>query len=913
MDTILVSQLKLSTRAMHLLQKMNIQTVEEFMNIPVSEFERKRGVGKKTIDELAELKNNIAQGLIDFDDIENTSLAENNRINDVPELPKEILEKIAQYPITSLGLSNRSQNGLQRAGIKTIDQVLYLSDEDLKNISSLGQKSFDEIKRFRIEWLIKNHFILMDFDESIDIPEDKRIFFEGLAGILHKIIFLDVNTLYKLCDECGFSNQIENIELSDITKYDYIYLLEHNDEIKDGVKHYFYDFFSAEKEFVAEEELITKIERDFEDETFKSALFDILKYRGGLGIIGDYYVLKRDSLKEYISRMENSVKVRILFDRFNGLSLQEIGVKNNLTRERVRQITVKMIGNFPRLKEDYYASIFQYFKFNRELFYNVFPKADKRTFEYLSMRYRKGKYALDRENLDRYHGLYSFVIEDYIEKDEATRWKKGLTRQKIAWRVLIIHSGEYFDKESFRKAYDIFLKQNSLDSQRYSFNPYSITNIFRCSKHVVFNRDGEFRYFENDATELWYKLDMRRYRDSVISSELIFRDYSELMEEYDIRNGYELFCLLKNTFNNDIENDDSICRVHFRRIPVMIIGNGDEEKQIVKFLKEISPIEYWTFYAAYEERYGLRKESAIANLGSYIEKYHVGGEYITDLPYLSKEDEKKVLRRIEEKPIWSIEKLERIFEEECVSSDKDVLNNTTLYNLGYTLNVGYAYSRKYTNVTECIEEYIFSKDLVDLNEIDQDIVRLSVFKSYIYSLRMSLNYIEVSQKLYASRYFLEQEYGLTDERINSIQKKASYLYREKYFNGNSLWNDLKDDADVKMLHDNKWLFTSILRQQDGVYSLSIVNAVVLSLQKDELSLVKICSWIVEQEGKMTLEHLTERVNEIFGSGLDKNKLAFKIKEQGNATEILTDGVDEYLEQIISATETEDDLFKEEFF
>ena len=139
--------------------------------------------------------------------------------------------------------------------------------------------------------------------------------------------------------------------------------------------------------------------------------------------------------------------------------------------------------------------------------------------------------------------------------------------------------------------------------------------------------------------------------------------------------------------------------------------------------------------------------------------------------------------------IWSIEKLERIFEEECVSSDKDVLNNTTLYNLGYTLNVGYAYSRKYANVTECIEAYIFSKDLVDLNEIDQDIVRLSVFKSYIYSLRMSLKYIEVSQKLYASRYFLEQEYGLTDERIKSIQKKASYLFTEKYFNGNSLWND----------------------------------------------------------------------------------------------------------------------------
>ena len=53
---------------------------------------------------------------------------------------------------------------------------------------------------------------------------------------------------------------------------------------------------------------------------------------------------------------------------------------------------------------------------------------------------------------------------------------------------------------------------------------------------------------------------------------------------------------------------------------------------------------------------------------------------------------------------------------------------------------------------------------------------------------------------------------------------------------------------------------------------------------------------------------------MFGSGLDKHKIAFKIKEQGNAEELLTDGVDEYIEQLISASdEMEDDLFKEEFF
>lgn len=385
------------------------------------------------------------------------------------------------------------------------------------------------------------------------------------------------------------------------------------------------------------------------------------------------------------------------------------------------------------------------------------------------------------------------------------------------------------------------------------------------------------------------------------------------MDNYDIRNGYELFCLLKNTsYLSKYESKDPV--VTFRRIPVMIIGDGNEEKQIVKLVKELSPIEYWSFYEAYEERYGLRKESAIANLGSYIEKYHANGEYITDLPRLSYEEEVRIKRVLEKKDIWSIEELEKVFEEESISSGIDALNNTTLYDMGYTLNVGYAYSRKYSNVTDCLEKGIFSENLVDLNEVDPELSRLSFFKNYIYSLRLSLDYVEVAPKLLASKAFLENEYGLTEEKMKMIQTTISNHYSEKYFNANSLWEKIKDDALVGLLKGNKWLCTSIMRQQEGVFSLSVVNAVILSLQRDELSLAKICAWIVEREGKMTLEHLTNRVNEMFGSKLDRYKIAFKIKEQGNVEELLTDGVDEYIEQLIIDSDTsDDDLFKEEFF
>ena len=54
----------------------------------------------------------------------------------------------------------------------------------------------------------------------------------------------------------------------------------------------------------------------------------------------------------------------------------------------------------------------------------------------------------------------------------------------------------------------------------------------------------------------------------------------------------------------------------------------------------------------------------------------------------------------------------------CAQIVNGALNVTTLYNLGFYLNTGYAYDRKYGSVFECLKENYFSHDLVDLNKID---------------------------------------------------------------------------------------------------------------------------------------------------------------------------------------------------
>lgn len=57
-----------------------------------------------------------------------------------------------EYLIDELELSVRAYNCLKRAGINTIDQLLALSDEDLRTVRNLGRKSYEEVKERIAEW-----------------------------------------------------------------------------------------------------------------------------------------------------------------------------------------------------------------------------------------------------------------------------------------------------------------------------------------------------------------------------------------------------------------------------------------------------------------------------------------------------------------------------------------------------------------------------------------------------------------------------------------------------------------------------------------------------------------------------------------------------------------------------------------
>ena len=141
-----------------------------------------------------------------------------------------------------------------------------------------------------------------------------------------------------------------------------------------------------------------------------------------------------------------------------------------------------------------------------------------------------------------------------------------------------------------RKEYNEYLNRRNYPKDRLTINIRTVSNRLRLSSHIVFDKDNRMRYCEADPQIIWNKVDFNQYRDMIISAELIYRDYIELMEELDIRDGYELFYIIKSSLDNwDNKDFDISCR----RVPVMVLGDGDEAKQALHLLKRFRLLIFW--------------------------------------------------------------------------------------------------------------------------------------------------------------------------------------------------------------------------------------------------------------------------------------------------------------------------------
>lgn len=493
--------------------------------------------------------------------------------------------------------------------------------------------------------------------------------------------------------------------------------------------------------------------------------------------------------------------------------------------------------------------------------------------------------------------------------------KKSVSKTEMVMRVLISNADKPLSVDEFAEEYYKYIERRGYPVERLKINLRTVGNHLRNARGIVFNRDNKVRFCDADPHIIWQIVDFSQYRNTVISSELIFRDYQDEMEELDIRDGYELFYVIKSSL--DMWHEKQLA-IRCRRVPTIVLGDASEEDQAIGLLKEISPVAYFDYYEFYEERYGVRKESAQANpvIANALSAYYIDGQYIIDVPAIDERDVQQVLDALSEKSLWFIEDIENLFDRICQYTPHDAINAAAFRRIGYTLNSSYVYCSSYGTALNFFEETVFSKDIVDLTSLDRRMVNLGMFAAALDKKKKTLEYIETAPKILMSIEKIRTVYDLSVEEIREIQSLMSVFYDEPFFNGRSIWAEVENLPIVQKLQGNDWMLTCIMRQQDAVASLSVAGGIILSLESASLNLSRICEWIASTHGKMSITNLEHTFNETFGTRIPASKLAEKLRTSGSWDAVVTDSMDEYIDSLVDAGLSDidaDDLLQEEFF
>ncbi len=253
-----IDQIELSVRVVNALHRSGIFTVEEMLPLKEKDITSIRNLGRKSIDEIMGMIRKYSSLLLS----EGGSVP----VSSEPVVLNRDTAKKQKIEDSDLSLSVRAINGLKRADVLTIGDLIVLTEDDLINTNYLGEQTVDEILGKIAEYrkiiselpedaepVIETIDPAENFDEWIKDETNQRRVIEYLmdAGIgidslellsvkaynlllfagysfLHQIIFLD-------SEDLGRIPRMDGSSAAEIYKNCRYYIRHHMEEILAGV------------------------------------------------------------------------------------------------------------------------------------------------------------------------------------------------------------------------------------------------------------------------------------------------------------------------------------------------------------------------------------------------------------------------------------------------------------------------------------------------------------------------------------------------------------------------------------------------------------------------------------------------------------------------------------------------------
>lgn len=834
-----IELLGLSVRSYNCLKRNKINTLGELMKLSADEIMKIRNLGQKSAAELFEVIAKNASGqlqpALDLPEETYASITENpihfrkdgNIIKagmktvlhylDDMTVVKEVQDilfyntngiLVDDVAVQDMPLSARAKGALLRGGHSTAKAVVGLDYNDFIEIKSMGSSTRDEILQVLREMvfvqykagansaLIETYANIINEDIKVNCPKMKATMYVSQVKVavykceelLDKSIenILEYKELMnKVYSEPALYKIFENYVCQLLLDYVTLSLYALKQKMPEGLR-------SSDVFMEIINKLTSKGKVDYTESGLQYHLMTVL---------------------DYTKLMEEGNQKTALMCRLQGMTLEETGSIIGVTRERVRQLTKAALSKMPKLREDDFKYWFENYDITKEEFKNIFNITEE-SYNYLKGTYKKGVKTLE-ELLD----------------DEKITGPVAQRAVKEMYKYCVVIAGEYVPLKrellvrklfelnystvdcvvsEFYKLYMDFLKDNGLDGNEKLLYPSERAFEARLDdqRYALIKYGRRVRYYDMEAYDLdtlFAELDLMAYDGLDISTLKLFNTYPELMEEYNIMDEYELHNLMK-------KNEDKLqaYNITLGRMPFLSVGETDREQQTIEFLYRVAPIEFYDFGKAFEEEFGVRSETALANFTSFINKYYNNGVFSVDYVIMSEAEYRILGSRLAE-DFYFIEDIKELYKETFPNGDIEKINPYNLKTMGFLVYVDYVVRDTYDSGEAYFRALLLKSDVTDISKFDKRIMYNQVFQFVIESLRVEFSLLEFERNKYVTfERFSQGAPGITKEDLRQYAFDVPNYCSEEFFSIQSIrrkgFTSKLDD-----LGFDDWFYGALLR------------------------------------------------------------------------------------------------------
>lgn len=757
---------QISVRTKNILKNLYVKNLEEFLLLSENDLKKEKNCGSKSISEIVSIQKILN---CKFYNTDNHILLKNKQ---------KIPIKCKQINLQLINFSNRLHNILVKHNIKSINNLLSYTEQDLLRLPNMGKSTFNELVIF----LKQKNISLNKEYEWIDTPEEifkdnLQLFMDELNGIetlIHddkqqalynnRLCSKTISTLQDLATQYNITRErIRQIEKNFIERISRIF--KRNKPIYDELLEKYGNIISFN---IID---LNALEKN------KWLFINLLAH----GIDNDYTVnysqkliLKKISLDSIISSIDWAVNRKFSLEDIKSQIRNIISPYTN--PKELQNVNLIIQNVVPEILSNYFVLIG-----NNQfvLSTNIKQKGSSASKKYFS--------ALKINKLSSSNTIYK----------EKTNESK---------RVIFFKFAAEFCKSTqslnnIFTAYTDYLSENGEKFvTKYSMAIQSIYNKLQSDSHFLSSLGKTFRYVnfsQEDIRDILYKLDLGQYSGLEISSRLLYTNHFEIMQQYGIENEYELHNFIKKFSSN----------IDVSRMPILKFGQTNRKQQILNILSSISPASACEIAEAYEEHYGIKENVFLANYLPLISDYNIYGQYSYNRNVIIEADLNSLKKQLTN-DFYLLSDVSKIFYNYYGNNTDYYINKYNMNLLGYTLLSSCIYNNKYSSINEFVVQLLDKEKIINLNNFS-DLFRVGSAYNALHQKKYSLEIIEFQPNKLINIKNVDKS-SLSIEMLKNFIEKVSHFAKDNFFTISSLYNDGFTYPQLDCLGFDELFFVNIL-------------------------------------------------------------------------------------------------------